>query len=145
MIMNKTMTVMNVEYNITLRELNNYESIMNEIEKLDLFNHPNEFSEVNDQLYDQYHLVVELTDDPRVPSAKSFNIKNDFGDVVVKSEYSYGSANDAKVESFVAVAKYIKENNLTPIEISNVDIEKSIRLYRKFYCKLPAYIKKVIK
>ena len=145
MIMNKTMTVMNVEYNITLRELNNYESIMNEIEKLDLFNHPNEFSEMNDQLYEQYHLRVELADDPRVPSAKSFNIKNDFGDVVVKSEYSYGFANEAKVEGLVTIAKYVRENKLTSIEISNIDIEDSIRLYRKFYCKLPAYIKRVIK
>ena len=143
--MNKTMTVMNVEYNITLRELDNYESIMNEIKKLDLFNHPNEFSEMNDQLYEQYHLSVELINDSRVPSAKSFNIKNDFGDVVVKSEYSYGFANEAKVEGLVTIAKYVRENKLTPIEISNIDIEESIRLYRKFYYKLPAYIKRVIK
>ena len=145
MIMNKTMTVMNAEYNITLRELNNYESIMNEIKKLDLFNHPNEFSEVNDQLYDQYHLGIEITDDPRVPSARSFIILGDHGNIIIKSEYSYGSANDAKVESLVAVAKYIKENNLTPIEISDTEIKTSIRICRKFYCKLPAYIKKVNK
>lgn len=143
--MNKIMTVMNTEYNVILRDLNNYESIINAIEDLDLFNRPYEFSEMNDQLYDHYHLTVELTDDPRVPSAKSFNIRDSYGTIVIKSEYSYGSPSDAKVEGFVTIAKYVRENKLTSIEISDVDIEESIRLHKRFYCKLPAYIKRVIK
>lgn len=145
MIMNKTMTVMNAEYNVTLRELNNYESIMNAIENLDLFNYPNQFKEMNDQLYDHYHLSVELTDDPRVPSAKSFNILDRYGKVVIKSEYSYGFASDAKVEGLVTIAKFIRENKLTPIAINDSDIEKSIQLHRKHYISLPAYIKRVCK
>ena len=141
--MNKTMTVMNTEYNVTLRELNSYEAVINAIEDLDLFNCPNQFSEMNDQLYEQYHLRVQLCDDKRVASAKSFDILDGRGKVVVRSEFSYGSANDAKVNGFVAIATNIRDNKLTPIAINDTDIEESIRHHRQFYCALPAYIKKV--
>ena len=131
-------------YNINLRNLSTSDSIMIEIKKLDLFNHPKQFSEMNDQLYDQYNLMVKLTNDPKVETAKSFNIVDNYGSVVLKHEYSYGFPNDAKIEGLVTIAKYVKEHNLVPKPIDQKFVDKTIRDHKRFYCKLPSYIKKAI-
>ncbi len=128
-------------YNIILRNLSTPNDIMSEIEKLDLFNHSSQFNEMNDQLYDQYGLMVKLRNDFEIQSAKSFDIMNSYGDVVLKHGYSYGFPNEAKIEGLVVLAKYIKEHNLVAKTIDQKYIDKTIHDYERFYCKLPSYIK----
>lgn len=131
----------NSTYTTQLRDLSSFDSIMSEINKLDLFNHPIQFKEFNDQLADQYNLYVTLRNDEIVPSAKTFDIKTKCDKTVFKSEYSYCFENEAKINALITIAKYIKSNNLIPIEITEDLINKHIRYYKKFYIALPNYIK----
>lgn len=128
------------KYTTVLRDLSSFESIMSEIDKLDLFNNPNQFKEINDQLYDQYNLQIMIINDKIVPSAKSFNIVK-YGKIILESEYSYCYENEAKINALITIAKYIKTNKLVPIEITEDLINKHIKYYNKFYIALPNYIK----
>lgn len=135
------MIIMTKNYVSHLRNLGNFDSIMNEIENLDLFNHPSQFSEMNDQLYDQYHLRVELVPDKDVPSANAYEIQDDYGGVVIRSEYSYGFASEAKIEGLVKIAKFIKANEMTPIAITEEIMDKTFKDYKSWKCVLPHYMK----
>lgn len=137
-----TFTTKDPNYVITFRNLSSFDAILEEINNLDLFNCPEQFGEMNDQLYTQYNLMVEMTKDPRVESAASFKVINNYGNTVFESDYSYGSHNNAKIQAFYEIAKYIKEHDIKPIKITDEMIEKEIRDHKRHYMKLSRYIKK---
>ena len=95
------------KYTTVLRDLSSFESIMSEIDKLDLFNNPNQFKEINDQLYDQYNLQIMIINDKIVPSAKSFNIVK-YGKIILESEYSYCYENEAKINALITKILFIE-------------------------------------
>lgn len=128
-------------YNITLRNLSTPDNIMDEIEKLDIFNHPSQFDEMNDQLYDQYGLMIKLKDDPRVEGTKTFDIIDDYGRQLYSHGFSYIFPTEAKIEGFIKIAKLIKELMFKCQLIDKDKINEHIRHHEVNGWRLPAYIK----
>lgn len=129
-----------MEYNITLRDLSSFESMNKEFEKLDLFNHPAQFNEINDQFADEYKLYIEVLQDKNI--GYTFNVYDrDTMKVAFKSEYIYGSKDDAKIQGLFEMMNYIKEMNREYTPVSEEKIKKYTHNYEKHYFRLPSYVK----
>lgn len=131
-----------MKYDIQLRDLHSFESISSEIDKLDLFNSPRQFNEINDQLYDEWKLRVNMKLHGEHLD-HYFEVTNDFGNIVFTSEHYYGSWSSAAIQGLFELANYIKDHpELEYTPITDEFVNKTIKNHETRWFRLPSYIRK---
>lgn len=129
----------NKKYSIVLRDLSDYSHIDVEIDKLDLFNHPHQFNEINNQFMDEYGYCLEICYHP-FRSEYGYKIVDQYLNEVEKSSYWYGTESGAIIEGLVDLARYVFDNNIAYHKITEENVEKAIKRYETRWIVLPAYI-----
>lgn len=129
----------NKKYSIVLRDLSNYASMDAEIDKLDLFNHPTQFNEINNQFMDEYGYCIEVCYHP-FNAEYSYRIVDQYLNEVEKSSYWYGSESSAIIQGLVDLARYVYDNNVKYNKVTEENIDKAIKRFETRWIALPAYI-----
>lgn len=129
----------NKKYSIVLRDLSDYANMDAEIDKLDLFNHPTQFNEINNQFMDEYGYSIEICYHP-FNTEYSYRIVDQYLNEVEKSSYWYGSEIGAIIQGLVDLARYVYDHNVKYNKITEENIEKAIKRYETRWIALPAYI-----